>query len=74
MNQTNTNPHATPHPHLPHTQVNDGPSCIRAHCPEHKCSQSVPRSFFTALLETPIAERYSMFVMRNYIETSKNMR
>ena len=55
-------------------QVNDGPSCIRAQCPEHKCSQSVPRSFFTSLLEEPVAERYSMFVMRNYIETSKNMR
>ena len=55
-------------------QVNDGPSCIRAHCPEHKCSQAVPRAFFTALLDEPISERYSMFVMRNYIETSKNMR
>lgn len=55
-------------------QVNDGPSCIRAHCPEHKCSQSVPRSFFTTLLCEPVGERYSMFVMRNYIETSKNMR
>jgi ariadne-1 len=55
-------------------QVLDGPSCIRAHCPEHKCAQSVPRSFFTTLLEGPIAERYGMFVMRNYIETSKTMR
>ena len=55
-------------------QVNDGPSCIRAHCPEHKCCQAVPRAFFTALLDEPISERYSMFVMRNYIETSKNMR
>ena len=55
-------------------QVTDGPSCIKAHCPEHKCCQSVPRSFFTSLLEEPASERYCMFVMRNYIETSKNMR
>lgn len=55
-------------------QVTDGPSCIRAQCPEHKCNQSVPRSFFTVLLDEAVSERYSMFVMRNYIETSKNMR
>lgn len=30
-------------------QVADGPICIRAFCPEHKCLQAIPRSFFKVI-------------------------
>ena len=55
-------------------QVSEGPACIRAHCPQHKCMQSVPRSFFVHLLDPSMSDRYNMFVTRNFIETSKTMR
>ena len=55
-------------------QVTEGPACIRAHCPEHKCTQSVPRVFFRTLLAAEVGDRYAMFVTRNFIETSKTMR
>jgi ariadne-1 len=56
------------------SQVTEGPACIRTHCPEHKCKQSVPKSFFVSLVDNATAERYKMFVTRNFIETSKTMR
>lgn len=56
-------------------QVNDGPSCIQAHCPEHKCSQAVTKSVFRALLVNPEdAVRYDLYYIKNFIEVSKAMK
>jgi len=55
-------------------QVGDGPSCVKAHCPEHKCKQSATRSMFEVLTEPVVSERYDLFVVRNFIETSRSMR
>jgi Zinc finger, C3HC4 type (RING finger) len=56
------------------TQVSDGPACIKAHCPEHKCLQAVPKSVFHALLSAEPAAKYDMYVVRNFIEISKTMK
>lgn len=55
-------------------QIGDGPACIRAHCPQHKCMQAITKSVFRSLLEPCMFEKYEVYVMRNFIETSKTMR
>ena len=54
--------------------ISIGPSCIRANCPEHKCKQLVPLSAFQKLVSTETYEKYHMYCIRNFIETSKTMR
>lgn len=55
-------------------QIADGPSCILAHCPQHKCKQTVTRGIIQQLVSTEDFEKYSMYVTRNFIEMSKTMR
>lgn len=56
--------------------VQDGPRCTYANCPEHKCNQVVPRSVYYHFLEDGSEERdkYQRYLLRNFIETNKNMR
>ena len=54
--------------------IADGPSCIQTQCPEHKCKQLVPQGAFLELTETKVSEKYRIYLTRNYIEMSKNMR
>jgi len=56
------------------SQISDGPSCILTHCPEHKCKQAVPRQVFRLLLAPEVLEKYDVYVTRNFIESSRNMR
>mmetsp|Transcript_205 Transcript_205/g.189 ORF Transcript_205/g.189 Transcript_205/m.189 type:complete len:508 (+) Transcript_205:201-1724(+) len=56
------------------TSVNEGPSCIKVLCPEHMCKQIVPSSAFRKLLPTELADKFSMYYIRNFIDTSKTMR
>lgn len=55
-------------------QVRDGPPCVFAHCPEYQCKQAMTRSAFLDLCSPPIAEKYIMYITRNFIETSSYMR
>jgi ariadne-1 len=56
--------------------VQDGPQCTRTHCPEHKCTQVVPRSVFQHFVASGSEERekYDRYVLRSFVETNKNMR
>lgn len=58
--------------------VHDGPQCTHSHCPEHKCNQVIPRTVFDHFLRDPsdteVHEKYQRFLLRNFIETNKNMR
>jgi ariadne-1 len=56
------------------TQVGDGPICIRAKCPEYKCHQSVCRSACECFLDADNYQKYRMYVTRNFIEYSRNMK
>lgn len=55
-------------------QVGDGPSCILAHCPQHKCKQAITKTIMALFLDAETALRYSIFVTRNFIETSRSMK
>jgi ariadne-1 len=55
-------------------QISEGPQCVCATCPEHKCTQMVPYSAFKHLLGQEEFRRYSIYSLRNFIETSRNMR
>jgi ariadne-1 len=57
-----------------HTQIGDGPACLRAHCPQHKCNQAITKSVYHQLVKEEAFKRYEMFLMKNFIETSKNMK
>ena len=56
------------------TQIGDGPACLRAHCPQHKCNQAITQSVYRHLVKEETFKRYEMYVMRNFIELSKNMK
>lgn len=56
------------------SQVSEGPSCVLAHCPEHKCKQAVPRAAFVNLMDPAELEKYDIFLLRNFVETSKTMK
>ena len=55
-------------------QITDGPSCILAHCPQHKCKQAITRSLIALFLDGATASKYNIYVTRNFIETSKTMK
>jgi len=54
--------------------VESGPACILTTCPQHQCPQIVTRSIFRLLCEKEVFDKYESYVVKNYIETSKNMR
>eukprot|EP00600_Ochromonadales_sp_CCMP1393_P003405 CAMPEP_0174990518 /NCGR_PEP_ID=MMETSP0004_2-20121128/21372_1 /TAXON_ID=420556 /ORGANISM="Ochromonas sp., Strain CCMP1393" /LENGTH=664 /DNA_ID=CAMNT_0016244147 /DNA_START=79 /DNA_END=2073 /DNA_ORIENTATION=+ len=56
------------------TQVNDGPPCIIARCPEFKCTQVVTPAVFHLFLDPHHRETYDRYFIRNFIETSKSMK
>eukprot|EP01035_Chromulina_nebulosa_P021907 gene21907-28362_t len=56
------------------SQINDGPSCITMKCPEFKCTQVVSRLVISSITEPAIYSKYRMYVTRNYIDTSRNMK
>lgn len=56
------------------TAVNDGPSCTKANCPAHLCKEIVPPSAFRKLVPLEVFEKYRMYCIRNFIDTSKTMR
>ncbi len=64
------------------SMVSDGPSCVIGKCAAHKCKQLVPRSYFHTLLGSGsgsaategLAEKYDEYVLRNFVEMSKNMK
>ena len=57
-----------------HGQISEGPACIRAHCPQYKCNQAITKSVYRQLVNPEDFKRYEMFVMKNFIETSKNIK
>eukprot|EP01038_Epipyxis_sp_PR26KG_P016115 gene16115-21902_t len=54
-------------------QVNDGPLCIIAHCAEHKCNQSITRSIYQHFLSPSYQEKYDIYLVKHFIDRSKNM-
>jgi len=57
-----------------HNQIGDGPACIRSVCPEHKCFQAITKAIYCKFVTSESFKRYETYVMRNFIETSKNMK
>jgi ariadne-1 len=55
-------------------QINDGPPCVFAHCPEYKCKQAITISAVQSLCSQETYEKYMMYITRNFIETSASMR
>lgn len=55
-------------------QINDGPSCVFAHCPEYQCKQSITMGAVSTLCSHEVNEKYLMYLTRNFIETSTYMR
>ena len=55
-------------------QICDGPSCLRATCPEHKCKQAITQSVYNNLCSRETYDKYEVYLTRNFIETSKTMR
>lgn len=62
------------------SDISSGPACIQVKCPEYKCDQAMTRAVVESILlssSTPnaeSAERYAMYMTRNYIDTSKSMK
>lgn len=56
------------------SQISDGPSCIKAHCPQHKCKQAITKTIVLKFTETKVSNNYNIFVTRNFMETSKTMK
>lgn len=57
-------------------QIDEGPACVLAKCPEHKCQQSVTNLVFTSLLaeEQELVEKYERYVLQSFISRSKFMK
>jgi len=55
-------------------QIGDGPVCIRSICPEHKCFQAITKAVYCKFVSVDSFKKYETYVMRNFIETSKNMK
>ena len=56
------------------TQINDGPACILARCPEFKCKQLITKGIVHTLLSPEDIAKYDSYFLRNFIETSKSMK
>jgi hypothetical protein len=50
-------------------KVEEGPSCVFSHCPEHLCRQTVTKTVYHRLLkdQTDI-DKYDLYFIRNFIE------
>jgi len=55
------------------TAVNDGPSCTKSDCPAHMCKEIVPSSAFQKLVSKEVFDKYRVYCIRNFIDTSKIM-
>lgn len=54
--------------------VKEGPHCVTAHCPEHKCKQAVTKAVFKHFLSPADWETYTRYVSRRFIECTKTLR
>ena len=55
-------------------KIEEGPSCVRTKCPMFKCNHTIPYSFFSKLTDGSMNKKYRLYLTRNFIETSKNIR
>jgi len=55
-------------------QIREGQLCIIARCPEFKCLQTVTESVFQKLADPSLKLLYDRYMLRNFIETYKNMK
>lgn len=55
-------------------KVEEGPASIRTSCPAFRCKRIVPLSVVCSLANPVIYQKYRVFVTRNFIETSRNIR
>jgi len=55
-------------------QIREGQLCIIARCPEFKCLQTVTESVFQKLADPSLKMNYDRYMLRNFIETYKNMK
>lgn len=56
-------------------QIAEGPLCLTAQCPEHKCTQLVTEAVYKLFLQGDEASGlYDRYLIRNFIEASKNYR
>jgi ariadne-1 len=52
----------------------EGMASTKTVCPQPKCHERVPRTLFKTLLEPSLYDRYSAFMLKDFIDTSKIMR
>jgi ariadne-1 len=55
-------------------QVDEGPGSVCTLCPQHQCNRRVPCSLFQQLLDENTYDKYTKYVLRTYIDMSKDMR
>lgn len=55
-------------------QIKDGPLCIIAKCPEFKCTQVVTERVYRELVLPYSKQNYDRYLLRNFIETYKNLK
>ena len=55
-------------------QVEEGPGCIKTHCPQHKCTRAVPYTLFERLLEPALFKKYDGYIIRSFIEMSNGLK
>jgi ariadne-1 len=56
------------------SKVEEGPSCVHMTCPMFRCKRIVPQSILSNVADPIVAKKYRMFLTRNFIETSRNIR
>jgi ariadne-1 len=52
----------------------EGMASTKTTCPQPKCKERVPRALFKTLLEPALYDKYSAFMLKDFIDTSKIMR
>lgn len=60
--------------HFLHNQISEGPTCVSASCPEHKCPQRITEGVYLRFLRAAAADDYQRYLMRNFIEANKKYR
>jgi ariadne-1 len=57
-------------------QVEGGPQCVSAHCPEHKCLQAVTQDVYYAFLDNDnvVRDKYDRYQCTHFVDCSKAMR
>ncbi|KAL3526483.1 hypothetical protein ACH5RR_011139 [Cinchona calisaya] len=56
------------------TAVNDGPGCLMLKCPDPSCNAAIGKDMIEDLVAPEYKEKYCRYLVRSYIEDSRNIK